>query len=354
LLEEAVRRADAADNLDTALLARFQLGRAQANASLTDRAMVTFAWCLAQFDRYAPGRFPESTHVNILMGSLVIAQRLPKIAELPRERIDAVLADLRTRFERSALSQRDLWSVHQLVWMRLGDPRAVEALERWRSLPRDGSLLDCDTCEANALAEWAADRGDLEAAVAAAAPVFDGTAGRGPRVTCARLRDWLLAHGPLWLLALGRAGEARSVHAEGLRSVERDAATPDEIGAHLTFLAATGETDRALRLVERHLPPAEPLHQRDRHPLDVGVWLTVLALTRRGDRRVALRLPAWHHAHDPSGRYDVVALAERLSEPVLELTARYDARNGNPVASIRLQRQRDLLDLHPGHPARRG
>ncbi len=342
LLEEAARCADAADDLAGAFRARYLLGSAAINADVTDRGVTALSWCLAQLDEH-PERFPASTLRRLLDALLIAAERLPRFPEVPLSTIASVLDDLHRRLVHAGLPLQDYWVVNQLVWMKVGDHRrAEEGMRRSRALPRGGRLIDCDVCEANQLAEWAAERGDLDAAAGIAAPVFDGVATPAHR-HCTALQLWLLAHGPLWLLHLGRDEQARTVGSAGLERVEGDPGRLDLVGAHLLRLAATGELDRAARLVEQHVPLARHLHPRDRLDFDTGVWALARA-AGQGDGPLVLRLPPWHPDHDPAGRYDPSDLERRLAAPLRELCAQYDDRNGNHAVSRRWERCRRLVD----------
>jgi hypothetical protein len=58
LLEAAVRLVDREGDLDLQYGVREELIRASIFGGATDKALVTFSWCLAQFDRN-PGQFSE-------------------------------------------------------------------------------------------------------------------------------------------------------------------------------------------------------------------------------------------------------------------------------------------------------
>lgn len=351
LLEEGIPLADSVGDLKHSFRFRIQLAAVLGNLDLVERALVPLSWCLATFDR-AGSQLTTYDGERLLGIALGMLQKTIHLPEISREEIHRLLDDLEQRVRRAGHPRRAVLERRQYVLMCLGDlERAAEAFAAWRSLPRDRAmtktkwfLYDCDSCEAAGVMEWLLAIGRDEEALAAAGPVLDDiapAAGDG----CDGMRAWILANALAPLLRQDRVEEAVVHHRRGLRMVAGDPSKLDHVAPHLTFLAATGQAVPALPLVERHLTLAGELSDHLRYELDVAVWLVVEALAAQGTAMLTLRLPEWHHAHEPSGRYDTAALAERLAEPVRTLATRYDTRNGNTFVSAQLERQRALLDL---------
>ncbi|MEV0408431.1 hypothetical protein [Actinoallomurus sp. NPDC050550] len=352
LLEEGISLADSIGDLRHSFRFRIQLAAVLGNLHLVERALVPLSWCLATFDSKG-SELPAHYGDRLLEVAMTILQKMPHLPEISRIDIDRLLDDLTQRHRRAGYPPRGMLERGQYVLMCVGDlDRAAGMFAAWRSLPRDkevmnsnrSCLYDCDTCEAAGVMEWLLAIGNDEEALAAAQPVLDGTASAFDS-SCDGMKEWILAHALAPLLRQGRAEEAGVQHRRGLRLVTGDPSALDELAPHLTFLAATGQAVQALPLLERHLALAGERTDHLRYELDTAVWLVVEALAGQGTAKITLRLPEWHHAHEPSGRYEAIALADRLAVPLRTLAARYDTRNGNTFVSAQLERQRALLDL---------
>jgi hypothetical protein len=342
LLEEAVPLADEAGDTWAGFWMRAQLAGVCNNLDLAERALVAVSWCLATLDRDPAVRSEDGGRILRTAGT--IAQLLPSVPDLPRDDIFRLLDEIERLQRRAGMPLRAITEIRHFVLLRMGDlGPAGEAFDRWRSLPRESSWrLDCEVCESDALLEWYAAIGRDEHAIAAAAPLLDGTA-VGVKEKCEGLRSWGHANALAPLVRLGRLDDAWACHRRGLAMVIGRSGALGEIGKHLGFLAAVGDLSRAASLAGQHLALADRLTEHGRYRLDVGVWLVVCALRRHGVVETDLRIPPWHPAFRSSGRYHVGRLAERLGAAVRSLAVRFDARNGNDFVTRELLREHALL-----------
>lgn len=342
LLEEAVPLADEVGDTWAGFWLRAQLAGVCNNLRLAERAMVAVFWCLSMLERDPGVRARDGGRILRSAGN--IAQLLPTVPTLPRQEILRLLDEVERLHRQAGLPLRSVAEVRHFVLLRMGDlGLAGEAFDQWRALPRESAWrLDCDVCEADAMLEWYAAIGRDEDAIAAAATLLDGTA-VGVKDKCEGLRAWGHANALAPLVRLGRLDDAWTCHRRGLGMVNGRTGMLAAVGKHLAFLAAVGDLGRAVSLAGQHLALADRLTEHGRYRLDLGVWLVVCALRRYGISETDLRIPPWHPAFSPAGRYDVAALAERLGAAVGSLALRFDSRNGNDFVSMELSREHALL-----------
>jgi hypothetical protein len=342
MLEEAVPLADEAGDTWAGFWLRARLAGVCNNLDLAERALVAVFWCLSMLERDPEVRARDGG--RILRSAATVAQLLPTVPTLPRQEILRLLDELERLHRRAGLPPRSVAEVRHFVLLRMGDlGLAGEAFDQWRSLPRESAWrLDCDVCEADATLEWYAAIGRDEDAIASAAALLDSTA-VGVKDKCEGLKAWGHANALAPLVRLGRLDDAWSCHRRGLAMVTGRTGMLSAVGKHLGFLAAVGDLHRAVSLSGQHLALADRLTEHGRYRIDVGVWLVVCALRRHGVPETDLRIPRWHPAFSPAGRYDVAALAERLGVAVRSLALRFDTRNGNDFVSMELLREQALL-----------
>jgi hypothetical protein len=98
---------------------------------------------------------------------------------------------------------------------------------------------------------------------------------------------------------------------------------------HIAYMALTGNDARAIRLLQTHLAEVESAHD----PLScLTFWRTTcLAVESLAERKkkIKLRLPAESPLANASGEYALDELAVRLRARALELSRKFDRRNGN-------------------------
>src|SRR5439155_21354974 len=146
LVEEAVRHADALDDLDLRFDARMAATEAYHIGGEPAKAFVTFSWCLTEFDRDPSGRSRADDellrwHFKWIAGSLT------DFPEIPLARTYAVLDDMERRYRLGGHSLHAVYAERWEVAHHIGDPEAAaEWFARWSAAPRDENS-DCEGCD---------------------------------------------------------------------------------------------------------------------------------------------------------------------------------------------------------------
>lgn len=346
LLEEAVRLADTHGDLDYGFMTREQLIQACTFGGFPEKSLVAFSWCLAQSDRH-PDQFPDR---QLFWQLKWITNSLDQFAQISRAQIDAMLEDMRRRYERAGVGRRVAAQVACQLALRMGDlEEARRHWQVWQGTPRDW-LSDCEACEVNSAVRCHFVFGDDEAGVRAARPILRGS------LRCAEIPHATYNQLLLPLARLGRVEEAMEAHRKGIRLTNGKRQFVEEVGDHLKFLALTDNLSRAARLLQRHLPIALDLaEQRSRFHFLLAALFLLDRLQEKGQKTLRVNLPKTFPGYRETGSYPVPTLAAALADEARGLAERFDARNGTDWYGRMLAENADLrrwVCAHPCEPVR--
>ncbi|MEV4007038.1 hypothetical protein, partial [Actinomadura sp. NPDC049753] len=243
LIEDALRRAEAAGDEVLAFHVRVRLTDAYRYGGEPVKAFATFSRTLADHDR-DPARFDE-TH-SLLWQMKAVVSSLTSFPEIPLDRAYAVLDDMERRYKAGGHSLQAVYHYRNVVARHIGDDSAHEWFVKWRAAERD-ELSDCEGCDPTGMARHLVEAGRHEEAFEIAAPVLSA------RLSCNEqpqsIQTALL---PVYL-RMGRLEEAAAAHRRAYRVHRARLADLGDIGEHLEFCAVTGNGARGLEILQRHL-----------------------------------------------------------------------------------------------------
>jgi hypothetical protein len=343
LLEEAVRLSDLLNDIPLSYEARSRLITAANFGGAPEKAMVAFSWSLAQADR-DPERFPE---FEILWQYKWIISHLPRFPQLSRAQIEAALADLSQRVERSGLGMKPVYMLKYSVGSLMGDEATYHSdFALWQKTP-PGQLSDCAACELASTVRYLLESGRDEESINQAGPILKGTR------RCSSVPHTTLANILMPLVRLGRFEEAVAHHLKGYRLISRNRSYLYDAAEHIEFLALTDNLAKGVKLFEAHLTWAlETFDLFDRFKLSIASKFLFERLLASGKKTAKLRLPATFPRFEASGKYDLAALIGWLEADAADLAARFDARNGNDSFARKIEANRRLHDLVKPFPLR--
>lgn len=340
VLEEAVRLADSANDIDLGYEVRLQLTDAANFANRSDLLLVHFAWCLAQMDRN-PGRFNE---FGLLWRYKWVCSSVLDFPDVPLTRIEELTADMEARFERAGFGRRAVWDHRLGVALHRGDKAgAMAAYHRFIAEVRD-PMSNCAACEADEVVRYHISRGRYAAAVDLAGPILAG------RLVCRTVPQRTYSRLLEPLLRLGRPDDAARYHRSGLRTHARHIPALHVVCDHIRFLTLTDNLAAAVTLAGRWTTEATSTPELLER---FGFWLTVAFLAARlrlaGRETVRLPLPTNHPLYQPKGPLAVARLEEWATATAKGLAARFDARNQTDSHARRLRGLRALHRLVTPH-----
>jgi tetratricopeptide (TPR) repeat protein len=318
LLEDVVRRADAAGEDELAFYSRLALVTAYVMGGEPRKSLVPFARCVADWDA-DPGKHQDDSHLFHWCFKYA-PSTLTKFPEVPLDRAYAVLDDMERRWR---VSGHSMHAVHQHRWLvahHIGDvDTAAEQYRLWSTAPRD-DLSDCVGCDPTSKVHHLTSVGRTADAVALAVSVLDG------QLTCAEQPQQMLTALLPAYVAEGMYSEAVDAHRKGYRLLRGRVGELSEHADHVAFLARTGNELKAVELIERHLNEFDD-------PPSPYAEMTFAAAAAHALGRVdglMIRLPK-------ADAVPAAQLSEQLAGRALELAAQFDARNGTNHRSEAIQ-----------------
>ncbi|WP_345176692.1 hypothetical protein [Actinomadura verrucosospora] len=344
LIEDALRRAEAAGDEVLAFHVRVRLTDAYRYGGEPVKAFATFSRTLADHDR-DPARFDEAH--SLLWQMKAVVSSLTSFPEIPLDRAYAVLDDMERRYKAGGHSLQAVYHYRNVVARHIGDASAHEWFVKWRAAERD-ELSDCEGCDPTGMARHLVEAGRHEEAFEIAAPVLSA------RLSCNEqpqsIQTALL---PVYL-RMGRLEEAAAAHRRAYRVHRARLADLGDIGEHLEFCAVTGNGARGLEILQRHLGWLDraPSAHADME-FSAAAALLLGAVEAAGHGAATVRRPA----ADDRPAADVPLPEQRgaLAERATALAARFDARNGTSHqgdkvrATLEAEPVVDFLPLAPHH-----
>ena len=323
LVEQILRRVDAAGDPRLAFVTRLVATNAYVYGGEPAKAFAPFSWCVSDFDNN-PQPYHQSNAHSLLWLFKTMVNGLTDFPEVPLARTYAVLDDMERRYREAGHGLQAVYKYRYVVADHVGLRDEADAwFERWQAAPRD-DLSDCDGCDPTDFAEYLAGRGRYAEAVAVAEPVLSG------RLDCTEQPQSILRELMVPYLLSGRADDAAAAHRRSYRLERSNLADLASIADHISFCARTGNEHRGLEILQRHLDwlatapsPAAAME----FAAAGGHLLRRLIALGHGDAVLRRRdLP------------DVTAarLADELATQATELAGRFDARNGTTVQSRRI------------------
>ncbi len=324
LTEQVMHHADALRATELRFKSRLLATNAYIYGGEPAKSFVTFAWCLAEYDR-DPRAYRASTHTLLWKFKATISG-LVRFPDISLDRTYEVLDDMGRRWREGGHSPHAVYQLRHTIARHLGDhAAATEWFDQWSAAPRD-ELSDCLGCDPTEKATWLAEIGRDADAIAVAEPVLDGD------LDCSEQPRSILTALMVPFLRTGRMDEARDAHRRAYRAHRPIVADLAEIGQHVAFCALTGNEARGLEIVERHLgwlDTAPSPYAAMTFAGHAAHLLRRAATTGAGTGRV--HRPAY--GDRPAADVEIKALADELIALGTSIAVQFDARNGNEARS---------------------
>ncbi|RKT88705.1 hypothetical protein SAMN05421805_1011746 [Saccharopolyspora antimicrobica] len=346
MVADAVRLAQEAGEEELLYKARM---RQISSASMTgdsDTMFTAFSWCLGQHDS-DPARFPLEVEDNDLLWYYKwMAEAVALNPAFPQQQVDQVLDDMERRYRAAGVGLSGVWQAKMSNATTAGRFEEAAGFRAAREeLPRD-NYSHCEACVRSDDADYFRASGDEETALRLFDEIIEN------RVSCGSEPERAQGNALLPLLRAGRADEAKWHHFRSYRAAVANADGFGIISDHLVFLAVTGNTERGLSLLERHIGelPNDPLDVYKRFCALVSYGVLLDAVTRGGHGDVEVRgsdMPdvAAVFGIEPRRR-TAAELAAESWRVAGEIAESFDARNGNQHFATEISRARALADEH--------
>jgi len=210
LTEQIVEQADALRAAELRFKARLLATNAYVYGGEPAKSFVTFAWCLAEYDRDPRGH-RASTHTILWKFKATIAA-LVRFPDIPLDRAYDLLDDMARRWREGGHSPHAVHQLRHMIARHIGDrPAADKWFDEWCAAPRD-ELSDCLGCDPTDKATWFAHVGRDDDAIAVAEPALRG------EFECSEQPRAILTALLLPYLRAGRFDDARDAHRRAYRA----------------------------------------------------------------------------------------------------------------------------------------
>lgn len=315
--EEAVRLADLHGDLRLQYHTRGIFVRACIFGGASEKALVAFAWMLAQFDSH-PTEFDLWA---ILWKYKWINSVICDFPQVPKARIYEMIDDLERRALRAGYGGRATTNARyraEKFWDN--KEKAIEYFRELEKLPSD-DLSNCSLCEADERVSFAIYSGNDERALEVALPILNG------RARCGSVPQRTYANVLLPLIRLGRQREALRYHEKGYSMIANNLGFLDRVSDHLLCLTLTENFDKAIELVEKHYSWTDRTKDVYTHfRFFRAAWLLFEILAeRKGSWQ--LSLPRSFPLYSETGVYDWARLAGWFRQKAEAIAKRFDERN---------------------------
>ncbi|NYV73989.1 hypothetical protein, partial [Streptomyces sp. UH6] len=274
-LEQVVRHADALGLVEFAFQVRMDATSVFHNNGAAQKAMVAFSWCLAAYDR-EPERFGAYAERGLLWNLKWMIYNVHQFPEIPLRRAWDLLEDMERRYRRGGHSLHAVLQHRGLIAESVGElERAQEYYEQMARTPRD-RLSDCAGCVPSSQTRTLVALGRDAEAIEVGEPARTSW--------CSDQPQWINSELLLPYLRTGQPHKALEAHRTAYRRIREKPYHLAELALHLMFCVHTGNPERGLDLVERHLhwldSPRTPLADADFCAAAVAVLRT---LDERGE-----------------------------------------------------------------------
>ncbi|GAA2435224.1 hypothetical protein GCM10010191_57310 [Actinomadura vinacea] len=334
-VRDVLRHAEAGRLLDIEIQARLVLVDAlmviaQDSADVNE-LITAFTRCVGLYSEH-PDRFDDDLLDALWRQFTALGIALSLMVEYPLRLVRGVFDDMERRCRPDRDDLTTVLSIRLLLAEVTGDTemgdRALAGLRH-----REPPGYACPACLANYQVRYLAGVGRDAEAIAAAGPLVSGEI---PCDTGAQPADALHVLQTCYL-RLGELEEARDAHRLAYRGLDRNE-EPD-VAQHLRFCVLSGNLERALTILKRHLPLLEgtpgSMYELE---LSASAALVCRALVDAGRGDEVLHWPANpDFPDDQDEEWTFQGLYEEFSQDTAALAARYDERNGHTHIGDRLQ-----------------
>lgn len=346
LIERAITLAEDTGDEAAAYAVRMRLIQSASLTGDTDALLTSFAWCVGR-NAADPATFPtQIDDHDLLWFHKWVADALASNPMFPRTTIAESIEQMETAYRQAGVGQSGV--VQTRFWQAFEAGRIEEAarhLDELGRTPRD-EYSHCEACVRSEEARFRFAVGELGAGIDLVQEMLDQGLG------CAEEPERAMAHALVPLLRTGRLDDAERMHLRGYRLARGNATNLDMIGLHLIFLSVTGNHQRALEVLERHIGwLAHDTLNATAH-LDA---LTAFAVTCAAAGRAGLghehvrgadAAPLHRFLGAHAGPWTVDELAQTCGRAAEDLAARFDDRNDSTHRSENVAAARVLAEQH--------
>ena len=333
VLDEIIRKADAAEHVPAGYHYRMQLIHDATFHGYQQRALVAFSWCLAQFDKE-----PDDFDLDELLWRYKwIVGNIHAYPQVARSKIESLLDDMERRFDEAGYSQRAVHGLRLGNTIHIGDfETADEAFALWKKSKTD-FMTDCRACEENRVVEYFASKEEDEAALKQATKLFDG------KLTCAEVPHITVGHVVRPHMRTGQTDKVKELHRTWYPRLQDNQEFFHPVSELMLFWVAMGDLDLAKSMFEQHAPWADTANQDRRLRFLLTAWQLFEKLAATQSEVVVL-VPQMMDIYESGGTYSTADLSDWFLKESQAVACQFDKRNQNQYCSSWIDKTRKLVE----------
>lgn len=318
LLEEAIRIADTHLTFEKQYSARMELTDAAVMSGRIEKGVVSFAWCLANYER---GEHGYSDYL-IIWHYKWICGNIKEFPEVSTAKIEEMLADYRQWLQKAGYNLRSYYKLQRSWAEHRGDKeQARYYYKKWQET-EDDIMTDCEACEVNGEVNYWLNQGQFNKAYEIAKPLIDGdlTCHSVPQVTYGELL--------LPLLERGYTEEAAKFYKRCYKGIHGQSGFCSTAGDLIKYLIVVDQ-EKALSVFEEFVDEA----YQSRVPLTKFYFYEPSALLLNNltpDQQKLLRMPEG-------------LTPEKIETETREIAAKFDQRNGSQRFTRKMEELKERL-----------
>ncbi len=242
ILERVIMTADANHDVSIGIEARDLFVEAAVFNGESVKLLQAFSWLVKQ---YEDGNQEVNTF-DLLWKYKWVGEEIPYFDAISKQQIEALLNDMKTKFEENNYSLQPYYKVKTLVAIYMGDKQvAEEFFEKWQHTKGD-YMSDCAACETHEKAHYYVFMGKYAEAIKTAKPILNG------RQRCAEVPHLTYGIMSKAFLELNEVEKAKECIDAGYPLVKGEPGLLFSLASLITTSIKLGETDRALNMFEEN------------------------------------------------------------------------------------------------------
>lgn len=316
----------------------------------TNALLTSFTKSLSIHDS-DPQRFPleveEDTH--LLFQYKWVAEMLNDSPAYSLAQINGIYTDMERRFREAGKSPSGYLQTRFSAACERGEwDQAAQYYAELQAAPRD-DLSHCEACYRSTAAMYYADLGDSDRALELLGEIFSG------EYVCGDEPEYSESQAMLLHLKKGSYDEAKRLHYKSLAALAQNPEPSGMVLRHVLFCVLTGNTERALDLIEKNARVFDSSELNVARQFDsltlLGVVADSLTKAGRGEVPVSGTGSSYYEVvlggiKPPTSGTDYTAneLTDFVWTRAKEIVAQFDKRNGNDHYTKRFQARQALLE----------
>lgn len=249
LLEEVIREADLARDIETAVEARWLLIDTCLYVGFPKKQLIAFSWLINLYES-SEGKVDV---FDLLWHYKWIAEHIVRFPEVSLSKINALTEDMQKKFKEYNYSLRPYYKVKTLQAISMGNrAMANEFFPLWQGTKSD-FMNDCLACETTEIVAYYHFIGDYQAAIKAAAPILAG------RQACAEVPHLTYGHTALSYYHLDKREEAQNSFELGYPMVKKRVSLLTTVSQFITYLLLIDNQEEAVQVYQENQKIASEL-----------------------------------------------------------------------------------------------